>query len=104
MVASTSDISQDSGDNSSSAALFSINKQAGLVNVFASENTHDEVQDYLKKVRDSVTSQVLIEAKILEVTLNDEFASGINWSSINTFSPEASLGFTSPTLQNGHNI
>ena len=100
MVASTSDISQDSGDNSSSAALFSINKQAGLVNVFASGNTHDEVQDYLQKVRDSVTSQVLIEAKILEVTLNDEFASGINWSSINTFSPEASLAFTSPTLQN----
>ena len=29
-----------------------------------------------------MTSQVLIEAKILEVSLNDEFASGVNWSSV----------------------
>lgn len=61
---------------------FSINRQAGLINVFATERVHEEVQDYLKLLRESVTAQVLIEARILEVALNDNFATGIDWSLI----------------------
>jgi len=58
---------------------FTLNKQAGLVNVYAPEHAHKEIESYLKLVRRAVTSQVLIEAKILEVTLNDEHATGIDW-------------------------
>lgn len=61
---------------------FTLNKQAGLVNVYASEQAQKEIESYLKLVRRAVTAQVLIEAKILEVTLADEHATGIDWRAL----------------------
>ena len=58
---------------------FSINKQAGMVTVYATERQHELVREYLKEMKRSVTAQVLIEAKVLEVSLSDEFASGVDW-------------------------
>lgn len=60
----------------------SIHKQGGLVSIYAPQNKQNIVKKYLKLLKQSVESQVLIEAKILEVSLNDEFQSGINWSVI----------------------
>lgn len=62
-----------------SEELFSINRQAGLINVYATEKTHKEVNKYLEELKRSITSQVLVEAKVLEVNLNDEFSAGIDW-------------------------
>ena len=59
---------------------FTINRQAGLVSVYATEKAHEQVASYLKLLKKAVTSQVLIEAKILEVTLTDEHATGVNWN------------------------
>ena len=67
---------------------YSLNKQAGLISVYATQRAHDQVGAYLDLMRRAVTSQVLIEAKVLEVELNDEFAYGINWEAFtddNTF-------------------
>src|SRR5690606_14343059 len=58
---------------------FSVNRQAGLVTVFASEKQHRKVSDYLDQLRKAVGSQILIEAKIFEVELNDENSTGIDW-------------------------
>mgnify|MGYP000386206743 CR=1 FL=1 len=74
-------------------ATFSINKQAGLINVFGSERQHKEIREYLKVVERSSTSQVLIEAKILEVTLNDEYSTGIDWRALDLLSGELSVGY-----------
>lgn len=63
-------------------ATYSINRQSGLISVFASHRQHNEVEEYLERLKASATSQVLIEAKILEVSLTDEYAAGINWNSI----------------------
>lgn len=63
-----------------SAATFTINKQAGLINVYAGERVQKQVDEYLKVLKRAVSSQVLIEAKVLEVALNDEYATGIDWS------------------------
>ncbi len=59
---------------------YSMNKQAGIISVYANERLHKKVDEYLSELRRSVTSQVLIEAKVLEVSLSDEFATGIDWS------------------------
>lgn len=59
---------------------FSINKQAGIVSVYANQRLHKQIETYLNELRRSMTAQVLIEAKVLEVTLSDEFSAGINWS------------------------
>lgn len=72
---------------------FTINRQAGMINVYASEKAHKEVEEYLKLLKRAVTAQVLIEAKILEVTLNDEYATGIDWSALGLLSGEVTLDF-----------
>ncbi len=76
-----------SGDVSSASIAeaeqgFSINKQAGVISVFATKKTHDHVGEYLAAIEKSVSAQVLIEAKVLEVRLTDEYSAGINWSAV----------------------
>lgn len=58
---------------------YSINRQAGLINVFATESLHNQVAEYLDKLRKAITTQVLVEAKVFEVALNDEYINGIDW-------------------------
>lgn len=85
----------DQEANQEIEARFSLNKQAGLISVFAPERTHKKIKSYLDKLRTSVTSQVLIEAKVLEVSLNDNFSAGIDWSQldIGLFGGDGALGF-----------
>lgn len=72
---------------------FSMNKQAGMISVNATERQHKLIEAYLKELRRSVSSQVLIEAKVLEVSLTDEFAAGVNWSIMKHLLGDATLGF-----------
>lgn len=74
------------------AGTYAINKQAGMIQVHANQDGQNQVKKYLEMVRKSVTSQVLIEAKILEVQLNDQFSTGIDWSAV---TGEFTLGYTS---------
>ncbi len=62
-------------------ATFSINKQTGIISVFASEKQQKLVENYLEEIKKSVSTQVLVEAKILQVELLDEFSTGIDWQS-----------------------
>tara|TARA_B100000780_G_scaffold253183_1_gene200674 strand:+ start:1148 stop:3034 length:1887 start_codon:yes stop_codon:yes gene_type:complete len=78
---------------------FAVNKQAGLLTVHANEKAHKELHEYLNDVRRSVTSQVLIEAKILEVGLDDQFSAGIDWNVIGALGGEGYLRFTGPINQ-----
>ena len=58
-----------------------VDAQAGLVMVRAFPDELAAVDNYLKKAELSLQKQVIIEAKILEVTLNDGFQAGIQWDS-----------------------
>lgn len=57
-----------------------ISPQSGVVVVRAMWNELRDVSSYLKATQLSVDRQVILEAKILEVQLNDSFQSGINWA------------------------
>jgi general secretion pathway protein D len=70
------------GQRGKPAPTYSTHKQAGLVTVLASSRYHKLVAAYLQKLRQVSSSQVLIEAKIIEVVLRDEFKSGINWQKV----------------------
>lgn len=74
------------------SALLSSNKNAGLVSVLATERQHQAIKQYLDGVHISLTSQVLIEAKVLEVTLDDAYSSGIDWSLITDGTNSGSFG------------
>jgi general secretion pathway protein D len=65
------------------AATVIVNREAGIINVRATNKQHERVQEFLDKVMASVKRQVLIEATIVEVRLNDSFQAGIDWSRLN---------------------
>lgn len=57
-----------------------VNPVAGTVTVLGTSRQHALVQEYLDSVMKSAQRQVLIEATIVEVTLNDQYRAGIDWS------------------------
>jgi MSHA biogenesis protein MshL len=61
-----------------------INAQAGAVVVRAMPAELRQIEEYLRVIRVSVEKQVMLEAKIVEVTLNERFQAGINWSAFPT--------------------
>ncbi len=54
--------------------------QSGVVVVRAFPNELRSVEQFLRATRLAVERQVMLEAKIVEVTLSDSFQSGINWA------------------------
>ncbi len=58
-----------------------VTPQVGLIVVKAKPQTQRAVSDYLNQVENMLSRQVVIEAKIIEVTLNEGFQSGIDWHS-----------------------
>ena len=61
-----------------------VNPQSGVVVVRALPNELREVEKYLTATQLIVQRQVILEAKILEVRLNDDFQTGINWNQLFT--------------------
>ncbi len=61
---------------------YALHKQGGLVIVLGTAHQHQQLADYFKKLKEAISTQVIIEAKIIEVTLDNEFKSGINWSEL----------------------
>ncbi|HQS31390.1 secretin N-terminal domain-containing protein [Polaromonas sp.] len=70
------------GINTKSRASFTVNRQAGVLSLYATERQQREVSRYLNRVMASVNQQVQIDARIVEVSLNNGFQSGINWDVI----------------------
>ncbi|MDR0406998.1 MAG: hypothetical protein LBH38_02870 [Holosporales bacterium] len=82
VILETSAPSTDSGDSNKISKVISLHKQAGLLTLLANKKQHKIIEDYLEALRLASTAQVLIEAKILEVSLNDTYRNGINWQSL----------------------
>ena len=61
-----------------------LSPQSNLVVVRAMPSELREVETYLSKVQDSMVRQVILETKIVEVTLSDDYQAGINWSALAT--------------------
>ncbi len=60
-----------------------VSPESGIVSVRATERQHEEVYNFIESVRSRALYQVLIEATVVEVTLNDRFQSGVDWALIN---------------------
>jgi MSHA biogenesis protein MshL len=59
-----------------------VQPQAGLVVVRALPSELNIVADYLNKTQGTLQRQVILEAKIIEVELNDGYQTGINWAGL----------------------
>ena len=58
------------------------NNETGVLIVRATNRQHEKVQEFIDKVMTTAKRQVLIEATIVEVKLNDNYKQGINWSAL----------------------
>jgi MSHA biogenesis protein MshL len=66
------------------AASVIVNAEAGLVIVRATSRQHEKIQEFLDQVLANAKRQVLIEATIAEVQLNNQYQQGIDWSALRT--------------------
>lgn len=73
-----------------------INPIAGSIFVTAPPSTLELVQSYISSFQASVLRQVLVEAKIVRVSLNREFRFGINWQLLTS---KAKLNIGAPVSQ-----
>jgi len=87
-----------------------LNPAAGVVVVKATPGELRQVEQYLKAVQLSIERQVMLEAKIVEVSLSKDAQTGINWGafgklgsgqlSIGSAAPGSRLGTTGPLGSN----
>jgi type II secretory pathway component HofQ len=68
----------------SDKGTFNVDRKVGLVQVTDFRERLDRVSVYLDAVQDRVQRQVQVEARVLEVELNDEKATALDWSSLRT--------------------
>ncbi|WDE10957.1 pilus (MSHA type) biogenesis protein MshL [Thalassomonas haliotis] len=81
-----------------------ISPHAGLVTVRALPDEIKAVKDFINDSQDRLRRQVIIEAKIMEVTLNDDFQQGINWQNVVGHIESTDLNFSTSTNGSGERI
>ena len=62
------------------AASVIANPETGVLVARATSRQHEKVQEFLDLVLGSAKRQVLIEATIVEINLNDNYQAGVDWS------------------------
>jgi len=61
------------------AASVIANPETGILNIRATSRQHEKVQEFLDNVMTNARRQVLIEATVAEVQLNNQYQRGIDW-------------------------
>jgi MSHA biogenesis protein MshL len=59
-----------------------VNAEGGLIAVRATSRQHEKIREFVDIVLGAAKRQVLIEATVIEVRLNNNYQQGINWSSM----------------------
>lgn len=62
------------------AASVIANPETGVITVRATGKQHEKIQQFVDEVMANARRQVMIEATIVEVTLNDNYQQGIDWA------------------------
>ena len=95
------DISLNLANMISPKGVCSYNKIAGLVTITDNPASLDRISNYIDFVNKETGKQIMVEVKILEVTLSNEFSYGIDWNAIyNKLKSINSLSLSSNFAQN----
>ena len=103
------------------AASVIVNAETGVVTVRATSRQHEKVAEFLAQVTGAARRQVLIEATVVEVVLNDQYQGGVDWSALGIHglgysfqqsflgsnlsqSPFFSIHYSNPNAANGGSI
>jgi len=79
-----------------------VNSQSGVIVVRALPAELRSVESFLKAMQLIVERQVVLEAKIIEVQLNDGYEAGINWAGFRDGSTRAQAGVIRPSTTIGN--
>jgi MSHA biogenesis protein MshL len=66
------------------AAAVIANAENGVITVRATGKQHEKIQEFIDRIMANAQRQVMIEATIVQVDLNDQYQQGINWSRLFT--------------------
>lgn len=69
-------------DATEGSANVIVNAESGILSVRANTREHEQIQMFLDQVQVNAQRQVLIEATVVEVKLNDDYQLGVDWSLI----------------------
>ncbi|MBS1188520.1 MAG: ral secretion pathway protein [Rhodocyclaceae bacterium] len=64
------------------AASVIANRETGVIAVRATAKQHEKIREFMDRVLSNAGRQVLIEATIVEVSLNDQSQTGVDWKSV----------------------
>lgn len=81
-----------------------VSPQAGLVSVRALPSELKTIGNFLSISEESLQRQVIIEARILEVVLDDEYQQGINWTQVLSQVGSTDLSFSTSMGSLGNDI
>ena len=97
-VTDESSISTDQEDEE--RAFLTINRQAGMIMVKDYPDVLLQVAEFIENIEGSIQRQVFIQAKIIEITLNDDYKLGVDWSLVSpfTFSQTSTDTLTSTSI------
>lgn len=73
---------KDSSQRSTDGAYYIVDKSTGTVTVTAKPSVMTVVENYFSNLKDRLYRQISIEAKIVEVVLNDHSKIGLDWGSV----------------------
>ena len=75
------------------AATVVVSPQSGLITVRGLPSDIQAVKDFVKRSEQNLTRQVVLEAKIVEVSLDDDYQQGINWQNVLSNSGDTNISF-----------
>lgn len=70
-----------------------VSPQSGLVTVRGLPSDIQAVKDFIKRSEQNLLRQVILEAKIVEVALDDDYQQGINWNNVLTTAGNTNFSF-----------
>lgn len=82
------------------AASVIMNAETGTLAIRATSRQHEKVGEFIEQISGSSRRQVLIEATVVEVLLNDNYQSGVDWSALGL----QGLGYTVKQSFTGVNL
>ena len=74
---------QDARTRVEGAPYHNLNPETGVLVVYAPERLQKQVREFLDSVLSIAKRQVLLEATVVEVVLNNQYVQGIDWSLFN---------------------
>ena len=81
-----------------------VSPQAGLVTIRALPSEITAVKSFLDSTQEHLRRQVIIEAKIMEVTLNDDYQQGVKWDQVLRHIESTDIGFSTTGSIAGNTI